>query len=373
MRRFLVVAIGTVLAACGGTAPADNAHPPVRRDKAGVVSGLWRQVGGSGWGGSLGSVVAVGPDDGWAVGSRDEGDPALMRWRGGAWRSVDVPRSLGVGSLDVVAASARGEVWIFGRGRGATEDSLAGTRAWRWNGRTLTLVWRGPVAVLDAAVMAGSHDVWVAGRSADGSDGSDRCHGGFLKHRTVAGWSSVALPTGVCLQGMSALSAHDIWAVGRTHERPVSMHWDGRTWSDVPLPSDVAGQQGVLNDVAAVSPTQVWAVGTTGTREEATRDRQPIVVRRDGHGWTSVDVHGIHALLEKVATDGRGGILVSGAPSDSSAEIFHGDGRKWTREHVQPGIWVSDLAPVPGSSQTIAVGACCVGYDEDTNGRIWMR
>jgi hypothetical protein len=181
----------------------------------------------------------------------------------------------------------------------------------------------------------------------------------------------VTTSAGACLHDMSALSARDIWAVGDVHGRPVSLHWDGRAWRAVPLPSQVTDQQGVLSGIAAASPTEVWAVGATYTGDQGAKGRTPIALRWDGHGWASVAGPAIRGVFEQVAPDGHGGMLVSG--DGASDTIFHYDGRGWTREHVQNGIWVTDIALVPGTAQSVAVGGCCQGWDEDTSGRVWMR
>ena len=50
-----------------------------------------------------------------------------------------------------------------------------------------------------------------------------------------------------------AASAHEVWAVGY----PTIEHWDGRRWRSRRI-------KGVgFSDVGALSPHNVWAVGTT--------------------------------------------------------------------------------------------------------------
>jgi hypothetical protein len=360
VRRFLVAAVGVVLGltACGSAAP-DDGHSA--RRSATASTGSWRQAGESRTGGSLHGVAATGPYDAWAVGGQDEGDAAVMRWSGGGWRSVNVP---GAGSLDAVTAPARNEVWVFGK---ALDDSRTGEsrptegRAWRWNGRAWTLAWRETGALVETVTAAGPDDVWVAGHTGT-------C---FLKHWSGTRWSTVPLPPGVCVRRMSALSPRDVWAVGDAHDRPAVLHWDGRTWNAVPLPPGIAQQSGTLSGVAAASQGQAWAVGANGTEHETQKKRRPIALRWDGRRWAVIPLDGITTAFGKVAADGHGGILVSPIAGGPSA-IFHYDGREWTRELIPP-AWVDDIVLIPGTSQAIAVGGCCLGWDEDTMGRIWMR
>src|SRR5262249_55607092 len=62
-----------------------------------------------------------------------------------------------------------------------------------------------------------------------------------------------------------AVSASDVWAVGLTQAsqfgptQTLTLHWDGTSWSVVP--SQDASINDQLSAVAAVSSTDVWAVG----------------------------------------------------------------------------------------------------------------
>jgi hypothetical protein len=71
------------------------------------------------------------------------------------------------------------------------------------------------------------------------------------------------------LHGVTVVSANDVWAVG-TYYNGVSAlltlaeHWDGKAWRVVP--GENPGSEGpfaanVFHDVAAISPTDVRAVG----------------------------------------------------------------------------------------------------------------
>jgi hypothetical protein len=83
-----------------------------------------------------------------------------------------------------------------------------------------------------------------------------------------AAWSVVPTPTALdaSLEGVVALASDDVWAIGSMFSRtllwhvPFALHWDGRTWSSVEVPSPTP-QGGRLFGVAALSPTNVYAVG----------------------------------------------------------------------------------------------------------------
>jgi hypothetical protein len=87
-------------------------------------------------------------------------------------------------------------------------------------------------------------------------------------------------PTGTQLFAVDAVSAKDVWAVGRRFtEDPFGytsliLHWDGAAWVEVQSP-DI-----VLTDIAAVSSTDVWAIGGD---IDATR-----IFHWDGTSWEAV-------------------------------------------------------------------------------------
>src|SRR6478672_1156291 len=69
------------------------------------------------------------------------------------------------------------------------------------------------------------------------------------------------------LQGVAAVSANDVWAVGHynngsdNRDQTLTMHWDGSQWIVVSSPNP--GSLGnYLYEVEAVSANDVWAVGS---------------------------------------------------------------------------------------------------------------
>ena len=82
--------------------------------------------------------------------------------------------------------------------------------------------------------------------------------------------------------GMTALSASDAWAVGSTGSSSFSMHWDGSIWGQVPVP--VVGSYDNLASVTALSSTDVWAGGSTTDAQGI----HPLVMHWGGSSWTQV-------------------------------------------------------------------------------------
>jgi hypothetical protein len=73
------------------------------------------------------------------------------------------------------------------------------------------------------------------------------------------------------LNGVRAISANDLYAVGASMSdfnnggfpsNALVEHFDGKTWSTVPTPNIPVGQGVALSQLAIVSSTDIWAVGS---------------------------------------------------------------------------------------------------------------
>ncbi len=114
----------------------------------------------------------------------------------------------------------------------------------------------------------------------------------------TGGWNQVASPTtgsgADALNATAAVSATDIWAAGVSldtsttpnRDQTLFEHWDGSAWSVVPsqsLTNGGAKADNDLNAVAAVSSTNVWAVGSFVNAGDI---RQPLIDNWNGTTWT---------------------------------------------------------------------------------------
>jgi len=107
------------------------------------------------------------------------------------------------------------------------------------------------------------------------------------------GWSVVSTPkTGSnfnYLNGVAALSANDVWAVGAYFNgsgfrKTLIEQWDGTKWSKV-LSPNVGSDNNVLFGVAPISANDVWAVGGHRTRLGT---YQTLIEHWDGTSWSIV-------------------------------------------------------------------------------------
>jgi hypothetical protein len=126
-------------------------------------------------------------------------------------------------------------------------------------------------------------NAWAAGDDTDQTSGTAT----LIEHWDGGSWTVVPSPNigGVfsALGSISAASATSIWAVGTFLDghstfQPVVLHWNGLRWSQQTVPP-VSG--GSLNGVRAVSASDVWAVGSAG-------GGAALILHWDGSGWKRV-------------------------------------------------------------------------------------
>ena len=252
-------------------------------------------------------MAAVSGTDAWAVGSRPDraGFPVTLaeHWNGTAWRQVPAPSPkppLPPSPADVlyaVATVSAVDAWAVG-GAGEMSGQMAAGLAEHWNGRH-----------------------WVAA--------------------TIP-----RLREGGQLEGVAAVSAREVWAVGSGgvtsaygSQVAYALRWDGARWSRVPVP--VPGMFHGLNAVARIPGTrQLWAVGFRAARPGS--PQYPLIERWNGTHWTVTPAPAVTGgyltavtALSPVSAWAVGGIASPSGPPAGQV-ILHWNGTAWSR--VPPGI-----------------------------------
>ena len=238
----------------------------------------------------LDGVAVLSPKSAWAVGWY-KGPGALqtlvLHWNGTKWKRVRSPNPSDPGirpydALTAVAALSARDVWAVGaylhrKGRRHSYVTLV----LHWNGKH----WKrspsanpggvGHVNVLDAVAADPAGHLWASGGYHNGSGSVQP----LVERRRTRGWRGVsaqAAPVAapqLALESLAPLAANDVWAAGTYLDdtrdfAPVALveHWDGHSWSIVPTPHP-GGPTGfdALHGIAAVSVTDIWAVGEAGT------------------------------------------------------------------------------------------------------------
>jgi hypothetical protein len=215
-----------------------------------------------------------------------------------------------------ISDSATNDVWAVGtavaRGFGASNVVVD-----HWTGSSWTAVsapnpgsqWN----ELNGVVAVTPTDVWAVGYL----KGSDDQEQPLIEHWDGTAWSvspaPVPSPGGNRLQGVGGSSPTDVWAVGVTGSptslKPLIEHWNGAAWSIVPAPANTSTDE-VLSSVTSLAANDAWAVGDidTGTHD------QPLALHWDGTSWTATSLSTKDdARLYGVAPDGTGGAWAVGA------------------------------------------------------------
>jgi hypothetical protein len=137
---------------------------------------------------------------------------------------------------------------------------------------------------LSAISCVSSIDCWAAGYYYTGSVNQT-----LAEHWDGSNWSVVASPnagTSDYLFGVAAVSSSDVWAVGGYNgspEQTLVEHWNGSAWSVVASPSPGTTTNSLFS-VAVVSATDVWAVGHYANGSAY----QTLIEQWNGSAWSVV-------------------------------------------------------------------------------------
>jgi hypothetical protein len=142
-------------------------------------------------------------------------------------------------------------------------------------------------ASLSSVAAISSSDVWAVGSIG---------YQPLMEHWNGTRWSAVSGPfieaAEAALNGVAAVSSKDVWAVGLAYAAgsltdTLIEHWNGTSWSIVPSPNVVDGGN-ILSGVAAVSATDVWAVGSSRVLGSSGSESQTLIEHWNGSGWSIV-------------------------------------------------------------------------------------
>jgi hypothetical protein len=296
----------------------------------------------------LSSVASISAGDVWAVGSADDGNgntqPLREHWNGSAWTIAAGPNNFDV--LNGVAAASTDAVWAVGQRFGAAVIE-------HWNGHTWAEADNpagGSGTTLNGVAAVSPRDVWAVGTATPTGAAQT-----FIEHFNGQTWTVVPSPNASArnnlLVAVAAVSATDVWAVGDFQTdsnvfRTLIEHWDGTAWRIVASPSGAGVQAGLLS-VSALSSTNVWAGGNSGSTT--------LIEHWDGTRWT---------VVPSPTPAGTMFNTVSGLAPVSAGNIWavgqtqNGTGSPATLiEHWNGTSWSLVASPSPGSQATLSGAA----------------
>jgi hypothetical protein len=223
----------------------------------------------------LNSVDAVSANDVWAVGyyvnKQGITQTLIQHWDGTRWSIVPSPNA-GAGEnllRDVAVVSAR-DIWAVGYH--IIPRGIYRTLVMHWDGSTWSVVPSPNVASetqLYSVSVVAANDVWAVGYYRD----TRSVIRTLTIHWDGSAWSVIPSPSvgpfDSQLFSVDAISANDVWAVGRyVNEyyvlQTLILHWDGRAWGVARSPNRGEYMDNILFAVDAISTTDVWSVGRSG-------------------------------------------------------------------------------------------------------------
>ncbi|MGI8589031.1 MAG: S-layer homology domain-containing protein [Chloroflexia bacterium] len=305
-------------------------------------------------GNALFGATVVSPNDIWAVGETTANSyfeqTLIEHWDGTTWSVVPGADAGGYSNvLYSVSATGPSDVWAVGlkSDQGGLGHQL--TLIEHWNGSAWhILLSPSPSNLYDylTGVKAFAPDnAWAVGYSAGDSGQA------LILHWDGTDWRRVPTPKpatiGNGLRAIGGLSPNDIWAVGSSHtsnnyvERTLAEHWDGSSWSLVPSPN-VGNDNSVLDGVAVVSPQDVWAVGT---HLDSADTEHTLAEHWNGSTWTVV------TSPDQINDDTylRDAVAVSSSDIWAVGSYFHGCYRVVVERYNDPCVVPS---PTPSATNT---------------------
>ena len=294
----------------------------------------WKHVpspspGGKSQNNTLLGVAAASRTDVWAVGNYVTGGSNLTlieHWDGTAWEQVPSPSPSGATGLNGVAAASATDAWAVGEY--ANSADVGRTLIEHWDGTAWTKVPSlnpGSSDFLFGVAAVSATDAWAVGGYVTGPP---FVHKTLILHWNGTTWRRVPSPnpsaTGNGLNGVSASSATNAWAVGTSDngvgtEQTLTEHWNGTAWTRVPSPNPGGTTRFItLNGVAAVSATDAWAVGGYANSADV---GQTLIEHWNGTAWKQVrspNPSSISNILSGVSASSATNIWAVGARNSNT-------------------------------------------------------
>jgi len=351
------------LAACGGSSTARHASA-TPTPSATPVSHGWSTIPSPGVAqeGNFAGVTALSAADGWAVGQY-EGLDSLQRtlterWNGSQWTYQPSPSpGQRYNLLQAVSGASASDVWAVGYQMDT--DRVEQPLIEHWNGTAWSVSPAPSIGEtsgqLSGVAAVSSTNAWVVGFTTIPAAGN---HGPgqqpLIEHWDGTAWSivngaAIPLPPDGSqpynnLAAVVALSAGNVWAVGGDNSvgnagtQALIEHWDGHAWT-LMQGANPNSNGNALSSIAAVSPTNIWAVGSGSLRgpHGCGLGSSAIIEHWDGTRWSSVSAaqpgNGRGFSLASVAAASASDVWAVGGlweVSSITPVLEHWNGSQWS-------------------------------------------
>lgn len=187
------------------------------------------------------------------------------------------------------------------------------------------------VNTLNGVAAVSAKNVWAVGASLVNGSSSQV----LIEHWNGTKWqlSTPAQAPGGELNGVVALAANNVWAVGGGNGSTLIEHWNGSRWSVIPSPNPSLDAN-ILTGVSAVSANDIWAVGYFFNDNNV---GQTLTLHWNGRSWIVVpspNVGTIFNRLSGVQALASNNVWASGYAVDTQTNIDqplieHWNGSSW--------------------------------------------
>ena len=239
----------------------------------------------------------------------------ILHWNGTSWSRVPSPNPSTSNnvfySISPVTAS---DIWAVGS---STDDasSMARPLIAHWDGAHWTQVTGATPGIssgLNGVAVVSSNDVWAVGAYVPANSQVQHT---LVEHWNGTAWTQVTSPNfgsySNYLLAVSAISDHDLWAVGSyqdsgSNAHTLALHWNGTNWTQVNTPNP-GSYENILGGVAALASNDVWAVGRRHDQAGAGRT---LIEHWDGTIWSvanSANATSYENTLNSITTAGSNG------------------------------------------------------------------
>lgn len=254
------------------------------------------------------------------------------------WATVASPNP-GTSSnfLNSVSALSASNIWAvgsYGNGNGSF-PLIEHRNGSKWTVVSSPTIKGGSAYSLNGVVALAANNVWAVGAYNNASNVQQT----LIEHWNGSSWSVVASPNVASLfndlTALSAESAKDIWAVGNSSGnngyQTLIEHWNGSKWSIA-----TGSRAGQLYSVTALAPNNAWAVGSAPGKNST----QALIERWNGSKWSTVAspatgffINHLNAITALAANNiwASGNDTNSPAPSATySPLVERWNGSKWS-------------------------------------------
>ena len=278
----------------------------------------------------------------------------------GGWTIVAAPPTGQNATLTGVATVSDSDAWAVGYRSGAAFTNV-GAKALidTWNGTAWSQVTvpatPGNTALLLGVSASSAADAWAVGRTQVNKSDFEP----VALHWNGNAWSvspgfstAISVISGASAVGVADISPSDAYAIGDSAATAVGSlaHWNGTAWSPVtlPLPAN-ANSNTTLNAISANGPDDVWIVGSF--LDSASGQNQTFSEHFNGTAWTVVPMPPVNSSNINAFFQFSG--IKANSPSDvwavGDSSVVDSSSSQTLIEHFNGTAWSIVPSPSPGS------------------------